>query len=231
MGQERSRKGKHLLFRFACCVIISLGLCGCVQLLNQLQGEQDLREARQLTSAGQYSASEKKTLSVLEAFPQTLGDEALFQMGLIYSFPNNPSANYEKSKAFFERLVTQYPDSSRKGEAAAWVFALNKILDNEKESFELQKRVRLLEQTAELRGKMIKQLQEDLKDRKKGAAQYPEQRLQQLQEEIEDRKREITEYLETVGQLQNRVIELESQLAKFKSIDLTIEQKKRATAP
>jgi chromosome segregation ATPase len=152
-------------------------------------------------------------------------------MGLLYSFPNNPSVDYEKSKAFFERLVTQYPDSSRKGEAAAWVFALNKILDNEKESFELQKRVRLLEQTAELRGKMIKQLQEELKDRKKGPAQYPEQRLQQLQEEIEDRKREITEYLETVGQLQNRVIELESQLAKFKSIDLTIEQKKRATAP
>ena len=231
MGQERSRKGKHLLIRFACCLGISLGLCGCVQMLNQLQGEQDLREARQLTSTGQYSASEKKTLSVLEAFPRTLGDEALFQMGLIYSLPNNPSVDYEKSKVFFERLVTQYPDSSRKEEAAAWVFALNKILDNEKESFELQKKVSLLDQTAEMRGKMIRQLQEELKDRKKEATQHPEQRFQQLREELEDRKREITEYLETVGQLQNRVIELESQLAKFKSIDLTIEQKKRATVP
>jgi chromosome segregation ATPase len=170
-------------------------------------------------------------LAVLEAFPQTLGDEALFQMGLLYSLPNNPSADHEKSKVFFERLVTQYPDSSRKEEATAWVFALNKILDHASESFELQKKVKLLEQTSESRGKMVKQLQEELKDRKKDIAQNPDKRMRQLQEELEDKKREIIEYLETVSQLQNRVIELESQLAKFKDIDLTIEQKKRSTAP
>jgi len=34
-----------------------------------------------------------------------------------------------------------------------------------------------------------------------------------------------------VTELESHVTELESQLAKFKSIDLTIEQKKRATAP
>jgi hypothetical protein len=111
---------------------IVLGLCGCVHLLNQWQGEQDLREAKHLMSTGQYSASEKKTLSVLEAFPQTLGDEALFQMGLIYSLPKNPTADHEKSKVFFGRLVTQYPESSRKEEAAAWLFALNRLVDCEK---------------------------------------------------------------------------------------------------
>jgi hypothetical protein len=231
MGQERSGKGEHVLLCVACCLSICLWLCGCTHLLNQWQGEQDLREAKHLMSTGQYSASEKKTLSVLEAFPQTLGDEALFQMGLVYSLPKNPTADYEKSKVFFERLVTQYPDSSRKEEAAAWLFALNRVADYEKESVELQKKVRLLEQTSESRGKMLKQLQEELKDRKKDAPQHPEKKLKQLQEDLEESKREITEYLETVSQLQNRVIELESQLAKFKNIDLTIEQKKRATAP
>lgn len=231
MGQERSRKGKHFLLCIAGCLSIVLAPCGCVHLLNQWQGEQDLKEAKHLMSTGQYSASEKKTLSVLEAFPKTLGDEALFQMGLIYSLPKNPTADYEKSKAFFERLVTQYPDSSRKEEAAAWLFALNRVVGYEIESVELQKKVRLLEQTSESRGKMLKQLQEELKDRKKETTQPPEKRLKQLQEELEDRKKEITEYLETVSLLQNRVLELESQLAKFKNIDLTIEQKKRATVP
>jgi predicted nucleic acid-binding Zn-ribbon protein len=78
---------------------------------------------------------------------------------------------------------------------------------------------------------MVRQLQEELKDRKKEIAQNPEKRLRQLQEELEDRKKEIIEYLEMVNQLQNRVIELELQLAKFKNIDLTIEQKKRGNAP
>jgi|GEM_PF-432774 flagellar biosynthesis/type III secretory pathway chaperone len=231
MGQEHSGKGKQILLRITGCLSIVLGLCGCVHLLNQWQGEQDLREAKQLMRTGQYSESEAKTMRVLESFPKTLGDEALFQMGLFYSLPKNPTADYEKSRVFFERLVTQYAGSSRKQEAEAWLLALTSIIDNEKESLELQKKVKLLEQTSESRGKMVRQLQEESKDRKRETTQDPDKKLRQLQEELEDRKKEIIEYLETVNQLQNRVIELESQLAKFKSIDLTIEQKKRGNVP
>jgi chromosome segregation ATPase len=78
---------------------------------------------------------------------------------------------------------------------------------------------------------MVKNLQDQLKDRKREIAQQPEKKFKQLQDDLEDRKREITEYLETVSQLQTRVIELESQLEKFKNIDLTIEQRKRSTTP
>jgi len=233
MGQERSWKGKHFLLCVAGGLSILLGLGGCAHLSDQWQGEQDLKDAKHLMSTDQYSESEKKTLNVLEAFPKTLGDEALFQMGLIYCFPRNPMADYEKSKVFFERLVTQYPDSSRKGEAAAWLFALNRLADHEKEGLELQEKVRLLEQTSESREHMLRQLQEQLKDkeREKETVQHPEKKLKQLQQNLEDREKEITGYLETVSLLQNRVMELESQLAKFKSIDLTIEKKKRGTVP
>lgn len=231
MGEERSGKGKHFLLCIAGCLSVVLGLCGCVHSDNQRQGERGLGEARYLMSTGQYAASENKTLTVLEAFPQTLGDEALFQLGLIYASPKNPTADYERSMAFFERLITQYPDSSRKEEAAAWVFALNTVVKNEKETVELKKKVRLLEQTSDSKEKMLKNLQEELIDRKKEDAQQPEKKLKQLQDDLEERKKEITDYMETVSQLQNRVIELESQLAKFKNIDLTIEQKKRSTAP
>lgn len=209
MGRERSGKGEHVLLCIACCVSISLWLFGCAHSIRQWQGEQALKEAKDLTGRGDYSASEKKTLGVLEAYPQTLGDEALFQMGVLYALPNNPYADYEKSRAFFEKLLTLHPDSSRKEEAAAWLFALNRIVGYEKESFELQKKMKLLEQTSDARGKKLKQ----------------------LQEELDGRERERTEDRDAVRQLQNRVMELESQLAKFKNIDLTIEQKKRATVP
>jgi len=216
MGKERSRKGKHVLLCIACCISLLLWLSGCVYPAKQWQGEQALREAKDLVGTGDYSASEKKTLGVLEAFPQTLGDEALFQMGLLYSLPKNPNADYEKSKVFFEKLLTLHPNSGRKEEAAAWLSALNRIVGNEKETLELQKKMRLLEQTSESRGKKLKQ----------------------LQEELQEREREITEQRGAVGQLKGRVTDLEShvtdlesQLAKFKNIDLTIEQKKRATAP
>jgi chromosome segregation ATPase len=208
-----------------------LGLGGCVHLLNQWQAEQDLRDAKHLMSTGRFSASEERTLRVLERSSQALGDEALFQLGLIYSAPENLGADYEKSRGYFERLVAQYPQSVRKAEAAAWISVLKKIDAKDQECFELKKKERLLEQAIESREKMLKNLQDQLKDRKREIAQQPEKKLKQLQDDLEDRKREITEYLETVNQLQTRVIELESQLEKFKNIDLTIEQKKRGTAP
>jgi DNA repair exonuclease SbcCD ATPase subunit len=233
MGQEHSWKGKHFLLCIAGGLSILLGLCGCAHLLNGWHGEQDLKDAKDLMRTGQYVESEKKTLNVLQAFPKTLGDEALFQMGLIYSSPRNPTTDFGKSRVFFERLVTQYPDSSRTWEADAWLFALNRLADHEKEGLELQEKVRLLEQTSESREHMLRQLQEQLKDkeREKEIAQHPEKKLKQLQENLEEREKEITGYLETVSQLQNRVMELESQLAKFKNIDLTIEKKKRGAVP
>jgi chromosome segregation ATPase len=180
-----------------------------------------------------------------------LGDEALFQMGLIYSLPRNPNADYEKSRTFFEKLVALYPDSSRKEEASAWLLLLTTRAAYEKETLELQKRVRVIEQTLESRGKRLKQLQGQLETRQKGFAEHRDT-VSQMQEELVVREKEIAEYQDTVSQmqeelvarekkiaeyqdavsrLQGRVTDLESQLAKFKNIDLTIEQKKRVTTP
>ena len=230
MGQERSGKGGHLLLCIACCISVSLWLCGCAHSLKQSQGEQDLKEAKHLMSTGDYSASEKKTLVVLEEFPQMLGDEALFQMALIYSLPKNPNADYEKSTTFFQKLVALYPDSSRKEEASAWLLLLTTRAAYEKETLELQKRVRVIEQTSEATEKKLKQLQESLETKQKGIAGH-RKTVSQMQEELEAREKESAEYQDAVSRLQGRVTELESQLAKFKNIDVTIEQKKRVTTP
>jgi len=234
MGQERSGKGEHVLLCIACCVGVWLSLCGCAHSVKPSQGDQALREAKELRGMGAYSASEKKTLSVLEDFPQTLGDEALFQMGLLYALPKNPNADHEKSRAFFQKLVTLYPDSSRKEEASAWIFLLPGKVGNEKETLELQNKVKMMEQASEARGKKLKQLEEKLAAREKEVAEHRDavtQLQNRLEEELEAREKEAAEHRDAVTQLQNRVTELESQLAKFKTIDLTIEQKKRATVP
>jgi hypothetical protein len=65
MGQERSGKGEHLLLCIACCLSVCLWLSGCAHSLKQMQGEQDLKEAKHLMGTGDYSASEKKILVVL----------------------------------------------------------------------------------------------------------------------------------------------------------------------
>ena len=230
MGQERSGKGKHLFLCITCCISVSLWLCGCAHSLKQWQGEQDLKEAKHLMSTGDYSASEMKTLVVLEEFPQMFGDEALFQMGLIYSLPKNPNADYEKSTTFFQKLVALYPDSSRKEEASAWLLLLTTRAAYEKETLELQERVRVIEQTSEATEKKLKQLQENLETKQKGITGH-RKTVSQMQEELEAREKESAEYQDAVSRLQGRVTELESQLAKFKNIDLTIEQKKRVTTP
>ncbi|MGE5840651.1 MAG: tetratricopeptide repeat protein, partial [Deltaproteobacteria bacterium] len=140
-----------------------VGFSGCAHLLNQWQGEQDLRDAKRLLSNGQFSASEQKTSIVLQAFPKELGDEALFQLGLVYSHPENPAADYEKSRRFFERVLIQYPDSSRRDEAKAFRFALSRIADNDEKILTLEEKIRRLELSSESQEKTLRQLQDQLR--------------------------------------------------------------------
>ncbi|HSB03858.1 MAG TPA: tetratricopeptide repeat protein [Thermodesulfobacteriota bacterium] len=108
----------------------------CLEQLNlqseQLQQEkkklEDEREAHQpflytraLLSQGKYEEALKETEKILAASPRhPLEDEALFQMGLIYSQPGNPKRDYGKSINYFKKLMKDYPQSSWSELAKAW---------------------------------------------------------------------------------------------------------------
>ena len=202
MGEERAWKRKHVFFCRACCLSAFLGFIGCLPSVKEWQGRQNLREAESLMERGQYEASMEETLRVLEAHPMTLGDRAVFQMGLLYAHPENARADSDKAILCFERILREFPLSEKKEEARLWALTL-------RTKEELRRKVKVLEQAAEAKEKKIRHLQGELDGREKA--------LVEEQKEIE--------------QLRNRVTELEAQLSKLKNVDLTIEKKKRAPVP
>jgi len=202
MGQERAGKRKHVFFCRACCLSVLLGFIGCLPPVKEWQGRQSLREAESLMARGEYGASMGEALKVEEAFPMTLGDRAVFQMGLLYAHPENSRADSEKAIACFERVLREFPLSEKKEEARLWLLTL-------RAKEELRRKVKVVEQAGDAKEKKIKL----------------------LQGEFDEREKEIVEKQEEIDQLQKRVTELEAQLSKLKNVDLTIEKKKRAPSP
>jgi polyhydroxyalkanoate synthesis regulator phasin len=202
MGEERAWKRKHVFIRRACCLSVLLGFIGCLPPVKEWQGRQTLREAESLMARGEYEASMDESLRVLEAHPMTLGDRAVFQMGLLYAHPENPRADYEKAILCFERIPREFPLSEKKEEARLWLLTL-------RAKDELRRKVKGVEQAAEAKEKKVKL----------------------LQGELEERDKKLMEEQKEIDQLRNRVTELEAQLSKLKNVDLTIEKKKRAPQP
>jgi TolA-binding protein len=66
------------------------------------------------------------------------GDEALFNMGLIYAHYDNPDKDYKKSIGYFKRLVRAYPRSSLREQAKIWVGVLDVIEKSKQVDIEIE---------------------------------------------------------------------------------------------
>ncbi|MEE8190446.1 MAG: hypothetical protein V3T79_02490 [Candidatus Scalindua sediminis] len=104
------------------------------------QGKQDLAKARTLMFKGDYEASLKYNKEVLRQFPRTLGDHALFQMGLNYAHPENPNPDNQKSIECFQSIIEEFPKSSIRDEAVIWILFLQRFdnLQRQKENLKDQ---------------------------------------------------------------------------------------------
>ncbi len=104
------------------------------------QGKQDLAKARTLMFKGDYEASLKYNKEVLRQFPRTLGDQALFQMGLNYAHPENPNPDNQKSIECFQSIIEEFPKSSIRDEAGIWILFLQRFdnLQRQKENLKDQ---------------------------------------------------------------------------------------------
>jgi hypothetical protein len=102
------------------------------------QGKQDLAKASALMFKGDYEASLKHNRRVLRQFPRTLGDQALFQMGLNYSHTENPNPDNQKSIECFQRIIEEFPESSIRDEAVIWILFIQKSIENKKRFDNLQ---------------------------------------------------------------------------------------------
>jgi outer membrane protein assembly factor BamD (BamD/ComL family) len=104
-------------------------------------GRQHLETAKSLIAQEKFDAALNETKVLLESFPQTMGDEALYYMGVIYAHPRNPDSNRERSIDSFQILLKRYPESDLIQASEVWVIILKEIRDMDREIARLKEMV------------------------------------------------------------------------------------------
>jgi hypothetical protein len=163
MGRKRTRAREFIYF---CIVIlISFTSFGCAVLTekqkvevrneeSQRKGEtlrifsEHLLRARKLLEQRDYDGSFKENQKILSLSGQNPpGDEALFNMGLIYAHSGNPKKDNMRSIGFFKKLTKDYPYSPLAVQARIWTGILQ---ENEKLSQTIQKLNQVIEESKQV---------------------------------------------------------------------------------
>jgi len=160
MGRKRTRARKFIYF----CIInlIFSAFFGCAVLYEKqkvtVNNEESQRKektlkilserllrARELLEKQDYDGSLKEYQEILSLAGQNPpGDEALFNMGLIYAHSGNPKKEYGRSIGFFKKLTKDYPYSPLAVQAKIWTGILQ---ENEKLSQTIQRLNQVIEES------------------------------------------------------------------------------------
>ena len=137
MGRKRNRTWKYLYLCIACMILISLA--GCTAL-KEMEAKRETREylikAQKLLDQGDYEGSLKENQKVLSLYGNVPpGDEALFNMGLIYTHYGYPKRDYQKPLDYFKRLIKVFPQSPLVGYSKIWIGILQ---ENERLNMEIE---------------------------------------------------------------------------------------------
>jgi tetratricopeptide (TPR) repeat protein len=136
MGRKQTGIGKCLHFCIAVLTCLSLSSCASLddsldrsvilkKLRPQDEPRQYLLQAQDLLAKGDYEAAleeNQKVLSLAANAPP--GDEALYNIGLIYAHPGNPKRDYVKSIVALKRLGKEYPQSPWTEQGKIWAQVL-----------------------------------------------------------------------------------------------------------
>lgn len=199
MGRKQIRRRKYLLFYFAYTIIILFFFKGCTsQKEYQNKQAEELmimnnhnliiangrdEQGEEFIIRGEYQAALEKNQEMLKSSPQ-MGDLALFRMGLIYANPKNPDKNYEKSLAYFYRLIKEFPESNLRNQAETWASLLKEMTEKDKTIIEQNKKIDDLM-------KKINALQEENETilKKINILQRQKEKLKEIDLTIEEKKR------------------------------------------
>lgn len=126
MGRKSGRQGKYLYFCVACLVLLSS--LGCATL-RETEREQtargELREAAARLAEQDFKGASEMNMRVLGMYPdRPPGDQAAFNMGIIFAHHANPEGDYRKSREFFAEVIRDFPPGALTGEAKVWAAVL-----------------------------------------------------------------------------------------------------------
>lgn len=134
----------YLYLSIACMIFISLAGCAT---LKEMEAKRETPEyfitAQKLLDQGDYEGALRENEKVLSLYDNiSPGDEALFNIGLIYAHYGYPKRDYKKSLDLFKRLVKTFPQSPLAGQAKLWIGILQENERLNREIEELNKTIK-----------------------------------------------------------------------------------------
>lgn len=210
MGQKYAGKRQYLLFRIAGCLMVIFWLAGCVYPPERWKTEEHLATANYHLSKGNFSTALRESRAALNLYPQLLGDQALFQIGLVYGHPENPEHDFMKAREAFGAVVNRYPESALAPQAGMWIMVLRNLQD--------------MESGLNAKNRELTRLKEEFKDQQEKLKKFQDQK-QKTSETKEDRLEK------TIEAKEQQIKELEENIDKLKEVDIKIEEKKRKVTP
>ncbi len=126
MGRKQAGAGKYL--HICAAFLIILSCLGCVGLREKTEEREkeraamdELLVAKELFVGGNFEAAEAMNRQVLEEYPSRHpGDQAAFNIGLIFAHHANPERDFEKSIESFKRVIRDFPPGAFTEEARVW---------------------------------------------------------------------------------------------------------------
>jgi len=150
MGEKQDRISEHLYFFFACIMIMPVFICGCSHFYEGFLAGPDFKEANNYFSQASYNASLSTYEQIIVKYPK-VGDRVLFEMGIIYAYPQNLQKDYQKSLECFQKIIKDYPESEYRQDSEVMISLLNGVTNKDEMIVTQEKQIKVFEQ--EVKGK------------------------------------------------------------------------------
>ncbi len=138
MGEKQDRSRKYVYLYLAGLILLTFSGCAtCAGLQNRWSAYEHLSRAETSLEQGDFEKAAQESQRSLDlAGEKSPGDKALFTLGLIYAHYGRAKKEYEKSLAYFRKVVSDYPKSPLVEESRIWIDTLQLIEKTKKREFE-----------------------------------------------------------------------------------------------
>lgn len=141
MGRERAGYRQHIFIYIACAIAFYVLFQSCgrvpVRIMRVMEGY-NFKKADALMDEGKYAAALAENRRILAEGPASLGDQAIYRIGLIYTHNENNSTNIYIARDYFNEILQKYPESPLRSRAKLWINIINRIDHDQKEIVKLK---------------------------------------------------------------------------------------------
>lgn len=195
IAKSQRLMGKHLCSFFLCILLFPLLICGCGHFNETFQAKPVFREASDLFSRGKYTESLNAYQRIIDKYPTT-ADRVLFQMGIIYAYPENALKDYSKAVECFQTLIRDYPESGYRRDSEMMIFYIDTIALKDTTIAAQQTRIDTLQQEVKKRENEIAALVKKVEALEKKAFAFALHKVSADRIVIEKKERRLTLFTE-----------------------------------